>query len=244
MEPTVPASSSGTPQPLQRLPTSSQLNLNELCEPEKCASHQEEPKDPEKRLGIVAGFLLGLEGRIRRATTAATDTLGVYTLPALFIGGGLLGAAAATISFKSRMRALRAVSPPAAAGPASAAAARCSPSHTAAVRAAANSPAAAAAAASPAATSASPNRERQAASVIAAELSRHRKQKPWEAGEDDEEELGPQALGGPRGPPTARELFTAKELATLFLLPAATILSVFAGVWLFLKWQCGIADVS
>ncbi|CDJ61378.1 hypothetical protein, conserved [Eimeria maxima] len=242
MDSTAASSSIDSQPPQQPSLIPSESSLNEFCEPASRAAHSEEPSEKKERLGFFAGLFLGLEGNLRRATTAATDTLGVYTLPSLFIGGSLLGVAAATISFKSRMRALRAVNATTSAAPV------CAPARYYSHRTLALSPTAADSPAAAAGTSAAtphpvPCRDPQAASVIATELSRHRHQQVWDTGDDDEES-GTNPEGAPRGPPSATELFTPKELATLFLLPAATILSVLSGVWLFLKWQSNITGLQ
>ncbi|XP_026194488.1 uncharacterized protein LOC34620792 [Cyclospora cayetanensis] len=218
--------------------------LSHLCEPASSISPSSNANQGESdpaALALLPGMLLGVEGKLRKAISMITDTLGPVTLPCLFVGGGVLGAAVATASFRTRMRKLGAAVPTTARAtgvktlPAGGAAGHRAPlkGNTAQQTAATSSPAA------------TGEPQLQASSILAAELARHRKRKSWELDDEDEEDWENPRAGEQRQTlRSAADLFTARELATLFLLPACFIGSVLGGGWIFFKYQCGIHDVS
>ncbi|CDJ64835.1 hypothetical protein, conserved [Eimeria necatrix] len=82
------------------------LELNQLCEPRGPPGAPGGPTDAAAAPGVFPQLLLQLEGRFRAAAAAAANTLGVCTLPAIFLGGTLFSVAAAALSYRARMRVL------------------------------------------------------------------------------------------------------------------------------------------
>ncbi|KAL8437228.1 hypothetical protein Efla_006589 [Eimeria flavescens] len=202
-------------------------DLDDLCEwPGWRSSASEGGPSSKGAPGFFSGLLLRAEGSLRVATNSVTNALGAYTLPCLFVGGGLLGVCTATVAFRSRMR----ISSLARSSSVASQRGASRPSREAAAAAAA--PPSSSSRSSSSASGASDWQAARAPSVLAAEMRRTRRAAaaPWEA---DEAEADQHSLG--LTAPSAADLFTQKELATLFLLPASVILAVLGGSWLFLK---------
>ncbi|KAL8434595.1 hypothetical protein ACSSS7_003070 [Eimeria intestinalis] len=203
--------------------------LDLLCDLPKICASSVDSADSKTNPGFFSGLLLRAEGNLRLATTSVTHILGPYTLPCLFLGGSLLGVATATAAFRSRMRIstiARAAAPP----PPN----RASTADADHVGEAKHI------------RGASPGTKRplfggweatRAPSVLAAELRENRRERHLNF--DEEADQSPPQRSTDT-PPKAADLFTQKELAALFLLPASIILSVLAGSWLFLKYACDI----
>ncbi|KAL8450610.1 hypothetical protein Emed_002482 [Eimeria media] len=210
-------------------------DLDQLCDLPKFGASSVDSADSKSNPGFFSGLLLRAEGSLRLATTSVTHALGPYTLPCLFLGGSLLGVATATAAFRSRMRVsnvTRAASPASSPAPHPRASTNADAPATEAKH---NRMLSGNSRAPPAGWQAA-----RAPSVLAAELRENKR----EAHLDFDEEAAQSSPHFSGNPPRAGDLFTQKELATLFLLPASVILSVLAGSWLFLKYACDIRSAD
>ncbi|KAL8455502.1 hypothetical protein Emag_000631 [Eimeria magna] len=218
--------------PASRRPLTA-AELDQLCDLPKLCASSVDSADSKSNPGFFSGLLLRAEGNLRLATTSVTHALGPYTLPCLFLGGSLLGVATATAAFRARMRVSNVTRAASSAPPAPHPRAS-SNAGTLAAEAKHNRVLSENSKVPPAGWQAA-----RAPSVLPTELRQIRRERHSDL--DEEAVQSPPQFSS--NPPRAGDLFTQKELATLFLLPASIILSVLAGGWLVLKYACDIRSV-
>ncbi|PFH32587.1 hypothetical protein BESB_011990 [Besnoitia besnoiti] len=80
--------------------------LDQLCEPVALLRAAEAQADPATPSIFVQG-LLTAEGHFRKSLTAMKDSLGIWTLPVLFLSSGVFGGVVGTATFRTRMTALK-----------------------------------------------------------------------------------------------------------------------------------------
>ncbi|ESS30421.1 putative transmembrane protein [Toxoplasma gondii GAB2-2007-GAL-DOM2] len=79
--------------------------LDEMCEPRAFRSLKTETQNVSPSV-FVKG-LLTLEGHLRTCLTSLKDSCGAWTLPVLFLSGGLFGGVVASLTFRARMAAIK-----------------------------------------------------------------------------------------------------------------------------------------
>ncbi|KEP64437.1 UNVERIFIED_CONTAM: hypothetical protein HHA_254920 [Hammondia hammondi] len=79
--------------------------LDEMCEPRAFRSLKTETEYVSPSV-FVKG-LLTLEGHFRTCLTSLKDSCGAWTLPVLFVSGGVFGGVVASLTFRARMAAIK-----------------------------------------------------------------------------------------------------------------------------------------